>query len=322
MDRRWRIVMGFGGGLLLGGCAEDHDRGGPQITAGAEGTAGIGATAGQLEAAERGSGAAGLVPMAGEGPPTAGTAHFVDASVPSLEPDAGKAADATTALVDASSVDGSWNAVDASPDDAALRDAGPTQDAAADAATPISGSAGQGAEPSFDPVYRIALRVHRANSGLDEAHMLAVLEEVNWIWWSQAAVCFEIEVVDHEQPMDMGFDFWFHEDVIPCSPGANGVYCGPHDIHSLDDPNLGRTNNAEWDTEHDAARTTAHELGHGLGLGHYNGYADSNDSLMASGRQGFKLHDSEVEAARRRARSRALEDLTPLYCGAPALPEP
>lgn len=223
----------------------------------------------------------------------------MDAAVPAIKPDAATA----------------------TPD--AAKDAGmvmPPPDAGApDAGAPDDGAGGRGEDAPFDPVYRVPLRVHRGDSSLDEKTLLDVLDEMNWIWWSQAALCFEIEIVDSEATMANGFDFWFHKSEIPCSPGANGVYCGDHDIHTLDKPSLGPADNKEWDTVHDPSRTSAHELGHGLSLEHYNGYADSNDSLMSSGRQGFKLHADEITAARNRARSKALADTAALYCGAPKI---
>lgn len=180
--------------------------------------------------------------------------------------------------------------------------------AEADAAVPAP------TPPPFARVYRIALRVHRADSGLSGANLAAVLEEVNRIWWKQAAICFEIEVVNHETRRRDGFDLWYHRAKLGCNTNANGVYCGDHDIHSLDNPSLGPTNTPRWDTERNPARTGAHELGHALGLAHYNGFPDSNDSLMSSGRQGFKLSTAEVTAARRRAELKALPNTSPAPC--------
>jgi hypothetical protein len=193
-------------------------------------------------------------------------------------------------------------------------------DAAADAgAFADSGAGGRGAAPLFSPVYRIALRVHRGDSALTDAELSAVLDEMNWIWWSQAAICFEIEVVSDDQTMQDGFDFWFHKDQIPCSPGANGVYCGDHDIHSLDRPNLTPADTPAWNVMHLPSRTSAHELGHGLTLQHYDGHPDSNDSLMSSGHQGFELHDFEITAARMRANEKKLADTGALHCAVPML---
>ena len=174
------------------------------------------------------------------------------------------------------------------------------------------GGGGNGQQPPFTPVYRIALRVHIGQSQLlQNGELLEVLEEINWIWWSQAGICFEVETVDHDQTMSSGFDFWFR----PVS-GVNGYYSGDHDIHTKDYPSLSPSPNP---TDHPAARTAAHELGHGLTLGHYNGYPDSSSSLMSSGTRGWALHDFEIQAARGRAAQKALSDTTPLYCGAPQI---
>jgi len=250
-------------------------------------------------------GTGGMAPIGVAG--AAGSSAPLDAGVAPGTPDARDPLDAGATTPDAAQ-------------DAGNRDAGDQPDSSpADAGAPDDGAGGRGGDPPHTPVYRIPLRVHRGDSALDDTTLLAVLDEMTWIWWSQAAVCFEIEIVDGDQTMQAGFDFWFHRSAIPCSPGANGVYCGDHDIHSLDRPSLGAVDNAEWDTEHNPSRTSAHELGHGLSLDHYNGFPDSNDSLMSSGRQGFKLYEAEVTAARNRARSKALADTTPLYCSPPAL---
>ena len=68
---------------------------------------------------------------------------------------------------------------------------------------------------------------------------------------------------------------------------------------------------------HRAARTGAHELGHGLRLSHYNGYADSADSLMSSGTLGWHLRNFQIQEARTRAQQKAIPDTTPTNCGAP-----
>jgi hypothetical protein len=122
--------------------------------------------------------------------------------------------------------------------------------------------------------------------------------------------------------MNSGFDQWWWATSLPCWPGccmtsANGVYCGDHNVHTIDHPSLGRTNDPAWSVEYAASRTSAHEIGHGLNLDHYNGFPDSNDCLMSSGRKGFKLQDFEIQIARTRAAQKALPDTTPKYC-APA----
>ncbi|HMI94829.1 MAG TPA: hypothetical protein VK509_25825, partial [Polyangiales bacterium] len=290
--------------LLLCHCASDDQGDDAPAPAGMT-AAGSPAAAGS-QAAAGSSGAGGMAPIGVAG--AAGSAAPFDAGSAPSTPDARVPLDAGPSAPDAASDASTRDAADA-PDSALVPDAG----------APDDGAGGRGEDPPQTPVYRIPLRVHHGDSALDDATLLAVLDEMNWIWWSQAAVCFEIEIVDGEQTMQAGFDFWFHQGEIPCSPGANGVYCGDHDIHSLDRPSLGAVDNMEWDTEHNPSRTSAHELGHGLSLDHFNGFADSNDSLMSSGRQGFKLHEAEITAARNRARSKALADTAPLYCAAPAL---
>jgi hypothetical protein len=287
--------------LLLCHCANDDQGAAPPATTPMAGAPAAGMML-PVVGLPAGAGAGGTGGIAGAPPTTvaggAGNVAPIDAGAAPSTPDARVPIDAGPATPNAANPDA------AEPDAASEPDAG----------APDDGAGGRGEDPPLTPVYRIALRVHRGNSALDDQTLLAVLDEMNWIWWSQAAVCFEIEVVDGDQTIATGFDIWFHEREIPCSPGANGVYCGDHDIHTLDRPSLGAADNAEWDTERNPSRTSAHELGHGLNLDHYNGFADSNDSLMSSGRQGFKLHDAEIQTARTRARTKGLADTTPLHC--------
>jgi len=189
--------------------------------------------------------------------------------------------------------------------DAGRDDSGSVRDAAQASGDAASAPASDAATPLFTPTFHIALRVHRADSGLSGAALASALDEMNEIWWRQAAVCFEVELVRNDEPRADGFDLWFHRSRLGCGASGNGVYCGDHDIHSLDAPSLSPTDSPAWDTRTNPARTAAHELGHGLNLDHYNGFPDSNDSLMSSGRQGFKLHESELTTARRRAQAKA-----------------
>ena len=256
-------------------------------------------------------------------------ASVVDAARPVL--DAGLPLDATsvpdalsTQDVSVAATDASMTTVDAAPD--AARDGGSDASAqATDAATRDAGggdASGQATDaairdagaPPFAQAFHIALRVHREKSGMTGGALASVLEEVNQIWWRQAAICFEIEVVSSPGVRADGFDLWFHRSGLGCGADANGVYCGDHDVHSLDMPSLGAANDPAWDTRQNAARTGAHELGHGLTLDHYNGFPDSNDSLMSSGRQGFKLHEDEINAARTRARAKALANSSTQPC--------
>jgi hypothetical protein len=198
------------------------------------------------------------------------------------------------------------------PDSGTPPDAG---GAGADAGAP----AGDGgvAQPPYTPVYRIAARAHAAGSALTDAEFEDIFAEVNVIWLSQAGVCFEFELVDHEQ-LGERFDIWYE-------PGGasdpNGYYSGDHDIWSRDHPSLGAAPNP---VQYPTARTTAHEFGHGLGLDHQDfgnacpdgtGNLDCDDLLMRSGRRGFFLSDEEIMSARTVAARKALADTTPLGCG-------
>jgi len=140
------------------------------------------------------------------------------------------------------------------------------------------------ASPGHTPVYRIKLRVHTGQSRMPLTDLRESLDEMNSIWWSQAGICFEITSSKDDTAAPDGFDIWFVPEV-PDPPGANGVYKGDHRIWSRDYPNLRPASNS---VIHRAARTSGHELGHGLTLPHYNGYPDSLDNLMSSGTQGWR----------------------------------
>lgn len=218
--------------------------------------------------------------------------------------------DAAAAQVPDASVpaDASSEVADAGNGAAAGRDAGgDAKDAGSDAGAAVE-------PPPFAPAFHIPLRVHRADSGLSDMLLAEILQEVNQIWWRQAGICFEVEVVRTNEVRTDGFDFWFHRSRLGCNANANGVYCGDHDIHSLDAPSLNKADSPAWTVRRGPARTTAHELGHGLNLDHYNGFADSNDSLMSSGRQGFKLHEAEITTARKRAQSKTVQNSPATPC--------
>ena len=159
----------------------------------------------------------------------------------------------------------------------------------------------------YDPLYRIAVRVHVGESGMSDAELLDVLDEMNFIWRSQAAVCFEYEVVEHDTVMSDGFDMWFK----PSVGAPNGYYAGDHDIHVRDVPNLNSAPNPAMIA---AARTAAHELGHGLTLDHDQ---TSDDYLMRSGTYGWQIPQYQIDASRDRAAQKALADTTPLDCADP-----
>jgi hypothetical protein len=165
------------------------------------------------------------------------------------------------------------------------------------------------------PLYRINLLVHNGRSTLPVAGLSEALEEMNFIWSSQAGICFEITSTKDDRKAVDGFDIWFVPEV-PDPPGANGVFKGEHDIWSRDHPNLRPAPNP---VIHRAARTSAHELGHGLSLPHYNDQPDSTDSLMASGTLGWHLNESQIRAARGRARQKAIPDTAPARCAGPKI---
>src|SRR3989442_3843547 len=116
------------------------------------------------------------------------------------------------------------------------------------------------AAPGRTPVYRIKLRVHNGQTTLPAVELRKSLEEMNSIWWSQAGVCFENTTTRDDARAREGFDIWFVSEV-PDPPGGNRIYKGDHDIWSRDYPNLMP---APHPVAQRAARTGAHELGHGL----------------------------------------------------------
>jgi hypothetical protein len=199
-------------------------------------------------------------------------------------------------------------------------DAGADQDAATDAGDDAATDAGNddaAVPPPFTPLYRVAVRIHAGESALTDDQFTAVTAEVNQIWREQAGVCFEFELVDHDE-LGPGFDIWYR---MGESGDPNGYYSGDNDIFSRDQPSLGAAPNP---VQLPTARTTAHEFGHGLGLSHQDfgntcpdgdGNLDCNDLLMRSGRRGFLITEPEIETARGRAESKALDDTTPLDCG-------
>src|SRR6266702_4748777 len=151
-----------------------------------------------------------------------------------------------------------------------------------------AGSGAFEAVPGRTPVYRLKLRVHNGQTTLPGAELRKSLEEMNSIWWSQAGVCFEITSTKDDARAREGFDIWSRDypDLMPA----------PHPVTQR------------------AARTSAHEIGHGLTLRHYNGYPESADNLMSSGTLGWRLHDFQIQAARARAQQKAEPDTTPTNC--------
>jgi hypothetical protein len=133
----------------------------------------------------------------------------------------------------------------------------------------------------------VPLRVHLTRSDLAGDALCEVLAEVNEIWWVQAGICFDMEVVEHERPAAVGFDLWFERGApFPNGTDANGVYVDPHQIYALDLPHLAPANAP---SRSPAGRTASHELGHALGLPHQNCGEECDDLLMRSGTRGFHV---------------------------------
>jgi len=164
----------------------------------------------------------------------------------------------------------------------------------------------------LDPVYRLPLRIHLGGSGRSPADFKVMLEEINDIWLSQAGICFEMQIVLDDDPLRQGMDIWFLPDLSGDS-GLNGIYRDEHHIQVRDTPVLGP---APHPAHYPAARTAAHECGHGLSLRHRQ---DSDDNLMRSKTYGWQLNAREVIVARKAAVGKALQDTTPRNCGEPTI---
>jgi hypothetical protein len=176
--------------------------------------------------------------------------------------------------------------------------------------TSVHGNSSSASPFPLGSVYRIPLRVHLGESSRSPQEFRDILDEINRIWLSQAGICFEMQVVLDNEPLEQGMDIWFMP-ILPGDPGMNGYFRSSHDIRVCDTPVLGP---AEHPARHPAARTAAHECGHGLSLSHRQ---DSDDNLMRSKTYGWQLNDREIRDARRAAAKMSLPDAALRGCAEP-----
>ena len=176
--------------------------------------------------------------------------------------------------------------------------------------TPASSDSIPAPDTVLEPVYRVPLRVHLGQSRRSPADFRVMLEEINGIWLVQAGICFEMQTVLDDEPLERGMDIWFLP-VLPEGAEMNGYYRNDHYILVRDTPILGP---ASHPARYPAARTAAHECGHGLSLFHRQ---DSDDNLMRSKTLGWQLNSREVQEARKAAAQKALPDTAPRRCREP-----
>lgn len=162
--------------------------------------------------------------------------------------------------------------------------------------------------PALLPVYRIKLQVHVANSRRSPQEFVSISAEINRIWLTQAGICFEVQIVNHDATLTDGIDMWFSPDI----GGYNGYYDGEY-IQMRDTPVLA---NAADPARSSAARTAAHELGHALDLRHRQ---NSDENLMRSRTYGWHLNAQEILHARKTAAGIAIQDPLPFDCGPPKI---
>jgi hypothetical protein len=168
----------------------------------------------------------------------------------------------------------------------------------------------------------IPVRIHLMQSAsiipmhttLTEPDVQRIFGKVNRIW-SQAGIRFEIESIVHteatEAPPEMAKE---HEhtrvkSMIPktsLSPAAidvcyvkevtpNGFFYGEPIVVK----DTAKLRPVEPGLDEPLPRVTSHEIGHALSLTH----RQDTTNLMASGTNGFSLNDSEIQAARAKAKS-------------------
>jgi hypothetical protein len=314
---------------LCGGCSKDASQIHAGVAAGASGalSAVAGAGAGQAAAGRAGQGLAADGGGRSAAGSTAGSSEAGHAGSSGSAGSAGSglpgAAGAATAGAAASSGRGGAGGSSGSAGSAGRASAG------AGGAAGSSAAGSGAATSSLTPVYRIPLRIHTALSKLTDADLGPVLAELNQIWLQQAGICFEIEVTTDEANRSDGFDFRYTAGKIPDAPTANGLTENAHSIWSIDHPNLG---SAPHPVQNPTARTTAHELGHALGLAHENPPPSTDcaspcycvtlgdncdDFLLRSGTKGYFLSAPEVDITRKNAAKRTLMDSAAASCAAP-----
>lgn len=157
------------------------------------------------------------------------------------------------------------------------------------------------------PVYHVPLRVHLGSSGRSPDNYSEILNEINYIWFSQAGICFDIHTVMDDVIFEEGSDLWFTREL----DFLNGYFADDHDMYVIDTPDL---RPAAHPAQHPAARTAAHELGHSLDLGHNQA---SDDNLMRSKTYGWQLHKHEVKVARQAAAEKATRQNQQKGCAPP-----
>jgi hypothetical protein len=239
------------------------------------------------------------------------TAH--DAATSIAVDDAGRVYVTGTTLGDLAGVD---EGADAGEDVFVSRVCAPTEALAA-ASDPML-------PPPTDPRprFRMPTRVHVGTSELGEAELREILDEVNRIWHLQSDICFEFEVVDHDERMDHGFDV----RLLPGTGPANGQWPGDdHEIWVRDHVEIG---DDLLPARHATARTMAHELGHGLGVFHSNEVPwgpERDTTLMRQFRSGWRLATGDevpydqVERARTEAALMVDEDPPGTECAPPVI---
>lgn len=143
--------------------------------------------------------------------------------------------------------------------------------------------------------YRVHLWVDHQGSSLSRAGLEAVLGEINEIW-AQAGVCFQMRDLrlGNPKPSELVLRFIAGGSEHP----VFGMYDGAADMWTLDSPGLA---DSPHPVAFPAARTASHELGHALGLRHYNRRHASVDALMSSGRRGYRLESFQIDQARAHA---------------------